>query len=307
MAAFIFPGQGSQSPGMTRDFHDNFTIAKQAFEEIEDYTNMELRKIIFHDETNKLDLTQFTQICIFASSYAIFKTFISETDFPKKEINVMLGHSLGEYSAIASSNKISLKECSLILKKRGELMNDAVKPNLTGMAALIGKNSDEIQNIILENKLNLEIANDNSQIQIVISGRKDELEKSKDVFLNLGVKKFIVLNVSAAFHSNFMIDAQKKLSQEIEKLNFIQNDIQIISNCDANIYRDTFNIKKNLQNQMANKVNWTQSIRKLEEMGHRKIIEIGPSKILSGLINRISKNFDIISINQVADLKNESN
>ena len=307
MVAFIFPGQGSQSHGMTRDFHDNFDIAKHTFEEIEDYTKIDIRKIIFNDETNKLDLTQFTQICIFASSYAIYKTFISETDFPKKKINVMLGHSLGEYSALTSSDKISLKECSLILKKRGELMNDSVQPNLTGMAALIGKNSDEIQNVIMENKFNLEIANDNSPIQIVISGRKDELEKSKDTFLNIGVKKFIVLNVSAAFHSNFMIDAQKKLSKEIEKLNFIQNDIQIISNYDANLYSDTFSIKKNLQYQMANKVNWTQSIRKLEQMGQRKIIEIGPKKILSSLINRISKNFDIVSINEISDLKNEHN
>ena len=136
-----------------------------------------LRKIIFENEDNKLNLTQFTQICIFAASYVIFKTYLNEKDLKIKYINVMMGHSLGEYTALACSNKISLKECSLILKKRGELMNNAVKPNETGMAALIGKDANFVQKIIDDNNLNLEIANDNSPIQIVISGNIDEIKK----------------------------------------------------------------------------------------------------------------------------------
>ena len=151
MTAIIFPGQGSQFLCMAKDFHDNFKIAKQIYEEIEDYTKIDLRKIIFENIDNKLDLTQFTQICIFASSYVIFKVYINESNLKLDDINVMLGHSLGEYTALACSNKISLKECSLILKKRGELMNNAVKPNETGMAALIGKDANFVQKIIDEN------------------------------------------------------------------------------------------------------------------------------------------------------------
>ncbi len=302
MTAIVFPGQGSQYVGMTKDFNDNFEIAKSTFEEIEDYTQINLRKIIFENIDNKLDLTQFTQICIFASSYAIFQTYVSEKGIDIENTKIMMGHSLGEYTALACSKKISLKDCCKILKKRGELMNDAVTPNYTGMAALIGKDCNFVSKIIEENKLKLEIANDNSPMQIVISGTKDEITKSKNLFMENNIKKFVELNVSAAFHSNFMLQAQEKLSDEIEKINFIENEIQIISNFDAKNYNKTSFIKRNLQKQMANKVNWTESIIKLEKIGEKNVIEIGPNKILSGLINRISKNFDITSISKISDL-----
>ena len=303
MTSILFPGQGSQTPGMVKDFYDNFKIAKLTFEEIEDYTKIDLKKIIFDNSDPRLNSTQFTQISIFAASYTIFKVYCSETNVKSENINIMMGHSLGEYTALACSNRISLKECSLVLKKRGELMNNAVPPNETGMAALIGKGSDLIQNIIDKNNLNLEIANDNSNIQIVISGNIDEIKKSEKIFLNNGIKKFVILNVSAAFHSKYMLKAQEKLSDEIENLMFKDNKIKIISNYDGNVHSDNKTIKKNLQNQMANRVNWTQSIKKLEGIGEKKIIEIGPNKILSGLIKRISVNFDIISINNISDIK----
>ena len=303
MTSIVFPGQGSQFLCMAKDFHDNFKIAKQIYEEIEDYTKIDLRKIIFENIDNKLDLTQFTQICIFASSYVIFKVYVNESNLKLDDINVMLGHSLGEYTALACSNKISLKECSLILKKRGELMNNAVKPNETGMAALIGKDANFVQKIIDENKLDVEIANDNSPMQIVISGLKEDILKYKDIFLSNNVKKYVELNVSAAFHSKFMNNAQLELSEKIKELNFLENDIKIISNFDANPHNDNVVIKKNLQKQMANRVNWTKSIKNLELMDEKNILEIGPGRVLSGLISRISKNFDIKSINQISDLK----
>ena len=303
MTSIVFPGQGSQTAGMVKDFYDNFKTAKLIFEEIEDYTKIDLKKIIFDNVDDKLNLTQFTQISIFTASYTIFKVYFSETNIDHKNINVMMGHSLGEYTALACCDRISLKDCSLILKKRGELMNTAITPNETGMAALIGKESDLIQKIIDTNNLNIEIANDNSNIQIVISGNINEIKKSEKIFLNNGIKKFVILNVSAAFHSKYMLEAQKELSNDIENLIFKDNKIKIISNYDANIHSDNKTIKKNLQNQMANRVNWTQSIKKLEDIGERTIIEIGPNKILSGLIKRISNNFDISSINSILDIK----
>ena len=303
MTSIVFPGQGSQTVGMVKDFYDNFNIARQIFEEIGDYTQIDLKKIIFENEENKLNLTQFTQICIFTASYVIYRTLNYVQDLKNENIEIMLGHSLGEYTALACSDRINLKDCSLILKKRGELMNNAVTPNKTGMAALIGLPANEIQKIIDTNNLTLEIANDNSEIQIVISGDIEDLNKSKELFLKKNVKKFVFLNVSAAFHSKYMIDAQKKLAEEIDNLEFKENNVKIISNFDANIHDDNKIIKKNLQNQMANRVNWTQSIKKLEETGENKIIEIGPNKVLSGLIKRISNSFDIVSINKVSDLK----
>ncbi len=302
MTSVIFPGQGSQSVGMAKDFNDNFKTAKITFEEIEDYTQIKIRDIIFKNEDNLLDITEFTQICIFASSCAIFNTYINEKGLNVNEFKVMMGHSLGEYTALACSNKINLKDCSLILKKRGQLMNNSVPKNETGMAALIGKDCNFVEKIINDNNLNLQIANDNSKIQIVISGSKDSISKSKDLFLKNNIKRFVDLNVSAAFHSKFMNKAQEILRNSIDELDFLENDIKIISNLDAGIYNDTKSIKSNLQNQMANKVNWTQSIETLEKFGEKNIIEIGPNKVLSGLINRISNSFDIKSINLVSDL-----
>ena len=179
MTSIVFPGQGSQTVGMAKDFYENFNIAKQTFEEIGDYTKIDLKKIIFDNDENKLNLTQFTQICIFTASYAIYRSLYSVRDLKVDNIEIMLGHSLGEYTALACSNKINLKDCCLILKKRGELMNLAVPPNETGMAALIGLPANKIQKIIDTNNLKLEIANDNSEIQIVISGNIEDLKKSR--------------------------------------------------------------------------------------------------------------------------------
>ena len=301
MTCIVFPGQGSQSQGMIKDFYENFKLAKSIFQEIEDYTKLDIRNIIFNNDNNKLNLTQFTQICIFSASYVIFKIIENEKGF--ENVNFMMGHSLGEYTALACSNKLSLRESCIILKNRGELMNNAVLPNETGMAALIGKDFKSIQEIIDKNNLNLEIANDNSNVQIVISGKVEEINKSREIFLDNKVKKFVFLNVSAAFHSKFMLQAQDVLSKEIEKLNFIENEIKIISNYDGEAYNNNLSIKKNLQRQMANRVNWTQSIKKLEENSEDKIIEIGPNKVLSGLIRRISNKFDIKSYDTISDLK----
>ncbi len=303
MTSIVFPGQGSQSVGMAEDFYNDFKLSKQIFEEIEDYTKIDIRNIVFNNEKKQLDLTRYTQICIFAVSYVIFKILQNEKGLRNNDLNIMMGHSLGEYTALACSNKLNLKDCCLILKKRGELMQDAIPPNETGMAALIGKNYNDVKKIIDENSLNLEIANDNSNIQIVISGSINEINNSEKFFLNNNIKKFVKLNVSAAFHSKYMFEAQEKLSIEIEKLDFVKNHIKIISNYDAGIYDDNLSIKRNLKKQMANTVNWTNSIKKLEEIGEKKIIEIGPSKVISGLIKRISNNFDIVSINETSDLK----
>jgi len=303
MTAIVFPGQGSQFVGMSQDFYDNFKVARLTLEEIEDYIQMDLKKIIFENDDNLLNITKFTQISIFTASLLIFKTLEKESKINTSSINIMMGHSLGEYTALACSNKLTLNQCSLILKKRGDLMNDAVEPNTSGMAAIIGKESSYIQKIINDNNINLEIANDNSPMQVVVSGDIKEIENSKDLFLNNNVKKYVVLNVSAAFHSKYMIEAQNILSEEIESLSFSTNNISLLSNFSAEISNDNNIIKKSLQKQMANKVRWTESIKRLEETGETEIIEIGPNKILSGLIKRISNKFDITSISNLEDMQ----
>ncbi len=303
MTSIIFPGQGSQYVGMSKDFYDNFVIAKETFQEIEDYVKLDLKKIIFDNEDNKLNITKFTQISIFTSSIIIYRTLKNEIDLNSMQINLMMGHSLGEYTALACSEKLSLKDASLILKERGELMNNAAPPNHSGMAALIGRDADYVQNIIDSNQINLEIANDNSPKQVVVSGKIEDIDNNKELFLKNNISKYVKLNVSAAFHSKIMQNAQDLLSDQIDKLNFNSNVINIISNYNAEISNNSLFLKQSLQKQMANKVNWTKSVKKLEEYGETKIIEIGPNKVLSGLIKRISDKFDIETINKISDLK----
>ena len=302
MTTIVFPGQGSQYVGMCKDFYDNFNIARETLEEIEDYTTINLKDLLFEDKNQLLNLTNYTQISIFTASLMIFRTLEHNNYLNLNKINFMLGHSLGEYTALACSKKLTLKECSLILKKRGELMNSAVTPNETGMAALIGSDSNKIEDIIKKNNINLEVGNDNSPMQVVVSGNSNDIESSKQIFLKNNVKKFIKLNVSAAFHSKYMKDAQIKLEAEISKLNFKENKINIISNYSSFSSNNNSEIIDSLKNQMANKVKWTESIKNLEKNGEIKIIEIGPNKVLSGLINRISKSFDIRSFTTVSDL-----
>ena len=302
MTTVVFPGQGSQYTGMSKDFYDNFNIARVTFQEIEEYTEMNLRKIIFDNEDNELDITKYTQISIFTSSVIIFKTIQNELDLSPSSIDVMMGHSLGEYSALACSDKLSLKDASLVLKKRGQLMNDAVPQNKSGMAALIGKDSNYVEKIIRDNNINLEVANDNSPKQVVISGDITEIINNKELFLKNNILKYVILNVSAAFHSKLMLEAQEELSEIINQVNFNSNKINIISNYNAQISNDSLSIKKSLQQQMANKVNWTKSVKKLSEIGQKNIIEVGPGKVLSGLMKRISNKFDIKSVNEISDL-----
>ena len=302
MTTVVFPGQGSQYTGMSKDFYDNFHIAKVTFQEIEEFTEMNLRKIIFDNKYNELDITKYTQISIFTSSVIIFKTLQNELDLNSSSIDVMMGHSLGEYSALACSDKLSLQDACLILKKRGQLMNDAVPQNKSGMAALIGKDSNYVEKIIKDNNINLEVANDNSPKQVVISGDISEIKNNKELFLKNNIIKYVILNVSAAFHSKLMLNAQEELSEIINQVNFNSNKINIISNFNAEVSNNSLSIKKSLQQQMANKVNWTNSVIKLSEIGQKNIIEIGPGKVLSGLIKRISNKFDIKSIDKISDI-----
>ena len=182
-------------------------------------------------------------------------------------------------------------------------MHSSIQPNISGMAAIIGKNADFIDEVINKNNLKIVIANDNSPMQVVVSGLIEDINISEQVFSQNGVKRYVKLNVSAAFHSKFMNHAQSKLINEIDKINFKNINLPIISNYDSTINSHKESIIYALKNQMANRVRWTDSIRKLESTDIKQIIEIGPGKVLSGLITRITKKFDIKSIDNIEDLK----
>ena len=303
MTAIIFPGQGSQYVNMSMDFNENFDVARKVFQEIEDSTQINIRKIIVENPLGNLNQTNYTQISIFSASMAIYKSLLSVFGNEIIQPKILLGHSLGEYSALVAGNLINITDASKLIKKRGELMHSSIKPNVSGMAAIIGKNADYIDDVIKKNNLKVVIANDNSPMQVVVSGLTEDIISSEQVFSENGVKRYVKLNVSAAFHSNLMNDAQLELINEIDKINFKNINMPIISNYDSTINSNIDSIIYALKNQMANRVRWTDSIKKLEETDTTQIIEIGPGRVLSGLIARITKKFDIKSIDKIEDLK----
>ena len=303
MTAIIFPGQGSQYLNMSMDFNDSFEVANKVFQEIEDSTKINIRQIISKNQSDNLNQTNFTQISIFAASMAIYKTLLNQIGQEILNPKFLLGHSLGEYSALVANNSMNIAQASILIKRRGELMHSSIEPNISGMAAIIGKNASSVDEIIKKNNLDVVIANDNSPKQVVVSGLIEAINNSENVFSQNGVKKYIKLNVSAAFHSKFMNDAQNKLNDEIDKISFKNKIIPIISNYDANINSEVDKVIFALKNQMSNKVNWTKSIKTLEGTDIDQIIEIGPGKVLSGLISRITNKFDIKSIDKIKDLE----
>jgi len=303
MSIIIFPGQGSQYLNMAMDFIENFREADKTFQEIEDVTKINIRKIISENPQDKLNQTKYTQISIFSSSMAIYYTLINQIGYEIIDPKFVLGHSLGEYSALVANKTLNLYDASNLIRIRGELMQSSIEPNTSGMAAILGKNSLFVDEIIKKNNLDLTVANDNSLIQVVVSGLLSNIEMAENIFKSSGVKKYVKLKVSAAFHSKYMEDAQKKLIAEIDKINFNDTNIPIISNYDAKINTRPDLMKESLKYQMANKVKWTDSIKELEKTDINKIIEIGPNKVLSGLISRISKKFDIISLDKIEDLE----
>ena len=206
MTSIVFPGQGSQFVGMSHDFYENFKVAQLTFEEIQDYVKIDLKSIIFDGKDDLINITKYTQISIFAASVAIFKSLQTVEDINENNINFALGHSLGEYTALACSNKLNLHDCSQILKKRGELMNDAVEPNQSGMAALIGKDAHHVAKIIINNNIDLEIANDNSPIQVVVSGAMSELNINKDFFLCNDMYTYLLFSFYIAVFLCWVLD-----------------------------------------------------------------------------------------------------
>ena len=307
MTAIVFPGQGSQFVEMSKDFYDNFETVRDVFELIADTTKIDIKDIIFHNPSDLLNQTQYTQLSIFCASISIFKVLIQEINIQKLNISCMMGHSLGEYTALTAADILSIEDCSLLLKTRGELMQNAYESNQSGMAAIIGINCEKAENIIKKNNLKVEIANDNSPIQIVISGVKTDLLYSEKIFKDNGAKKFVLLKVSSAFHSLLMIEAEKKMKKFITNTNFNNSPISIISNYSGKISKNNKTIIDNLSKQMSNRVRWVESIKSLDSIIETNIIEIGPGKVLTGLIKRINSNFDIINMENISDIEKINN
>jgi len=305
MFSVIFPGQGSQSIGMGKEFYDKYQLVKDLFKEANECLNFNISKLILEGPKNDLDLTVITQPAIFLVSYSIFQVIVKEHNIQLHNGSFYAGHSLGEYSALACSGYLDFSDTIRTLKLRGEAMQNAVPAGLGGMVAILGTTTEKIENILNENKdtFKAEIANDNSEGQIVVSGKLDDLKKMME-FLKENSIKNIQLPVSAPFHSSLMKEATENMKNHIEKLHIKTGKNSLISNVTAEPVKETSLIKDLLIKQIENRVRWRESVMKMIDKKVDEFNEIGPGKVLSGLIKRIEKNAKSLSINSEEDIKN---
>ena len=304
MFAVLFPGQGSQSVGMAKELYDKYDLVKKIFQNADKSLGYSISKIILEGDQDKLNLTEHTQPAIFAVSYSIFSVIKSEFNINLNKAKFFAGHSLGEYSALSCANYLGFSETINLLRIRGDAMQNAVPKGEGGMLAVLGVNIVELEKILIENskKLTAQIANDNSEGQIVVSGKNDDLLKLSDILKTKKIKN-IKLPVSAPFHCSMMKKASDIMQTEIEKLNFGDGENTLISNVTGKEIKDKEELKRLLIEQIEKRVRWRESILNMVENEVNQFIEIGPGKVLSGLVKRINKNVKINSINNESDIK----
>ncbi len=303
MFSVIFPGQGSQAVGMGKDLYEKFELVKKLFKEADETLGFPISKLILEGPKEKLDLTENTQPAIFLLSYSIFQLAKNDFNVDLNKAKYFAGHSLGEYSALACSGSLDFSETLRILKIRGKAMQNSVPKGLGGMVAILGSNIETIETILKENisKYKCFIANDNSEGQLVVSGEIKALEKFMDDLKSHKIKN-IKLPVSAPFHCNLMNDATKIMNEEINKLNFKSFKNTLISNVTAKEISNPDDLKTLLIKQIESKVRWRESVLFMIEKGIDHFIEIGPGKVLTGLVKRTNKIVKTGAINNEEDI-----
>jgi len=304
MFSLVFPGQGSQIIGMGKDFFESYDLVKDLFKQADDSLGASLSKIILEGPKDELDLTINTQPAIFLISYSIFQVMKREFNMDLDNAKYFAGHSLGEYSALCAAKYLSFSDTIKILKTRGNAMQNAVPKGEGGMLAVLGSKLEIIEDLLNENKNNFiaQIANDNSDGQIVLSGRNSDIEKLIKVLKSKNIKN-IKLQVSAPFHCQLMSNATEIMRNEIQKLNFQESKNKLISNVTAKEISNKEELKTLLIDQIENRVRWRESVNHMINNGVNHFIEIGPGKVLTGLIKRIDKNVKTNTINSESDIK----
>ena len=307
MNIIVFPGQGSQKIGMGKELSDNFPEAKQVFEEVNDALNFNLTRVMWDGTDKEIALTSNAQPALMACSIATLKVLNKITNKNLSDLACYVcGHSLGEYSAMTAAEVFSLSQCATLLRLRGDAMQKAVPIGKGAMAALIGTNIEMAVKVIDKVKHYgvCDIANDNSQGQVVISGDILAVENAMKFSKDFGIKKAILLPVSAPFHCKLMRPAQIIMEEALNKLNFKTPLIPIISNVNVLPENNPDKLRKNLIDQVTGTVRWRETMEFAEKKGIKKIIELGSGKVLTGIAKRMIKDIVTINIENTEDFKN---
>ena len=304
MFSVIFPGQGSQIVGMAKDLHSKFEIVNKLFKEADEILNYPITRLILEGPKEDLNLTENTQPAIFLVSYSIFQLIKKEFGIDLNKANYFAGHSLGEYSALSCSEALNFTDTLKILKSRGIAMQNAVPKGEGSMVAVLGSEINKIETIILENKEKYEcfIANDNSEGQLVVSGGYDDIEKFISDLKSNSIKN-IKIPVSAPFHCKLMKKATETMTTQINELKFSEPKNILISNVTAAEANKPEMFKDLLIQQIEGRVRWRESVLFMIKKGVNQFVEIGPGKVLSGLIKRIDKGIKVSAINTEEDIK----
>ena len=304
MFSVIFPGQGSQIVGMGKEFFDKYEAVKKLFKEADELLNFSISKMILNGPKDNLDLTANTQPAIFLISYSIFKIIKEEFNINLNRAKYFAGHSLGEYSALSCAGYLDFDKTIKILRIRGNAMQNAVPKGEGGMLAVLGSKIEDIEKILKDNEKNFkaQIANDNSDGQMVLSGKNKDLEIISTYLKDNKIKN-IKLPVSAPFHCSLMAKATNIMREELEKIDFKKSNNKLISNVTADEILNVNDLKSLLISQIEKKVRWRESIINMINYGVNQFIEIGPGKVLTGLIKRIDKNVKTASINSQSDIE----
>ena len=305
MFSVLFPGQGSQSVGMGKKLYEKFDYVKFLFEQADDILQKSISKIILEGPKELINQTENTQPAIFLVSYSIYEVIKKETSFNLNNATFFAGHSLGEYSALACAGSLSFDQTIKLLQSRGRFMQSAIPKGQGGMLAVLGSEIEKINEIINNNedKFKCYVANDNSIGQVVVSGNINDLNKFSEELKKNKIKN-IKLPVSAPFHCELMKGATEKMRAEITKAEFKKPEINIISNVTAQQTNDPNEIKRLLIEQIEKPVRWREIVINMIDSKVEKFIEIGPGKVLSGLVKRINSNVKLIQINDLEDLNN---
>jgi [acyl-carrier-protein] S-malonyltransferase len=308
MKAILFPGQGSQVVGMGSEFYNNFSSVKEIFNSADEKLKFKLSKVILEGPEDQLKLTQNTQPAILTVSYAIFKILKEEFNYNFENTKYFAGHSLGEYSALLCAGSLSFEDALYLLFERGKSMQEAVPVGKGGMLAVLGSENEEIEDCIkkIKSKGVCEIANDNAPGQIIVSGNIELIQELQNI-LKENKKKSIMLPVSAPFHCSLMNAAATNMKSKIENVNFTKPNYEIIANVTASPTNDPVEIKKLLVEQIYSKVRWRESILYMANQNITEYLEIGPGKVLTGLVKRILPSANSSSINSIEDIKNITN
>ncbi len=304
--AFLYPGQGSQFIGMGKDLCDNFSTAKEVFEEVNDALDQDLARLMFSGDEADLALTANTQPALMAVSIATQRVIEQESGKSLSELaQFVAGHSLGEYSALCAAGSISLSDTARLLRIRGNAMQEAVPAGQGAMAALIGADTDTASEICDKARENLvlEVANDNGGGQVVISGSAGAIAKAEEVAADYSLRKFVKLNVSAPFHCSMMQNAADAMQAALAEVEIKAPSVPVVANVIAEQNSDASKIAELLVSQVTGQVRWRESVEYLGAQGVNKAFEIGAGKVLSGLVKRINKEISSTPVGSVEQVK----